>query len=86
MKMKNCQNVTGEVLLLCRVLWAGTTSALSMQLPCVVTGHKNQGSTLKNQIRGTVFIYKVTSVKVRKFSEHCAVSRIFYFCRREDQQ
>lgn len=29
-KMKNFQNVTGEMLLLCRVLWAGTTCALSM--------------------------------------------------------
>lgn len=36
-------------------------------------------STLKNQIHGTVFIYKVTNVKVRKISEHCDLSRIFYF-------
>lgn len=54
-----------------------------MRLPCVVTGHKSQRSTLKNQIPGAVFIYKVISVKVRKISEHCALSRIFNFCRRE---
>lgn len=41
MKMKNCQNVTGEMLLPCRVLWAGTMGALSMQLPCVVTDQKS---------------------------------------------
>lgn len=88
MYLENCQNATGEMLLLCRVLCAGTTSALSVQLPCVVTGHKSPRSTLKNQVYGTVFIYKVTSVKVRKISEHCALSKIFHFCRgeREDQQ
>lgn len=88
MYLENWQNATGEMLLLCGVLCAGATSALSVQLPCVVTGHKSPRSTLKNQVYGTVFIYKVTSVKVRKISEHCALSKIFYFCRgeREDQQ
>lgn len=75
------------MLLLCRVLVGCGLPVLCpcvvIQLPCVVTGHKSQRCTLKNQVHWTVFIYKVTSVKVRKISEHYALSRIFYFCRRE---
>lgn len=55
-KMKNHQNVSGEMLLLCRVLWARATSASTVQLPCVVTNHKSQRSALKNQIHRTVYI------------------------------
>ena len=91
-KMKNHQNVSGETLLLCRVLWARTTSALTMQLPCVVTNHKKQRSALKNQIHRTVFIYKVTSAKVRKSSNRKVQNTVLYqeyfiFAgEREDQQ
>lgn len=76
----------------CVGLWARTTSTLTVKLPCVVTNHKSQRSTLKNQMNRTVFIHKVTSTKVRtrwnssekkKSSERYAPSRIFYFFRRE---